>query len=81
MHNYKLCKTDGILLHWGTLQTRQALYKFNVEGLNCLLNNNISFWTDIKYKYGFRLFVLRIKEIPIKVKTVILRMKKKIIKG
>lgn len=88
VYKKKLCystpwhsKTDGILLHWGTIQTRQALYKYNIEGLNCLLDNKLSFWNDIKYKYGFRLFVLRIKEIPLKAKTIICRIKKKIKKG
>lgn len=88
VYKKKLCystpwhsKTDGILLHWGTIQTRQALYKYNIEGLNCLLDNKLSFWNDIKYKYGFRLFVLRIKEIPLKINTIICLIKKKIIKG
>ena len=53
---------DGILLHWGTAQTKQPLYLFNVEGLKCLNYESKSFWNTIWYKYGLRKIMLIIKD-------------------
>lgn len=68
---------NGILLHWGTVQTRRALYIFNVECLNYVLSEKKSFVNDIKYKLKFRLLVLKIKDIPPRIKMIIKRIKNK----
>ena len=45
----------GLLLHWGTHQTKQPLYLFNIDCLNYLLENKRSFLGTLMYKYELKL--------------------------
>lgn len=69
---------NGILLHWGTIQTRQPLYIYNVECLKYLISHKKTLLGYIKYSLKFRLFQLRINAIPGEIKTLYKRIKSRI---
>lgn len=57
-------KTEkGILLHWGTLQTHNPLYKYNVECLKYRIDKSgqSSIINKLKYEYRLRFFDLYVK--------------------
>ena len=68
---------NGILLHWGTAQTRQPLYKFNVECLEYLVSEKKTFLNEVKYQLKFRLLALRIKNLPSEITLLMKRIKNK----
>lgn len=51
---------NGILLHWGTAQTKKPLYQFNVEGLDCIMESRDSLFKKIKYGHKLRLLSLKL---------------------
>jgi hypothetical protein len=59
-------KTDkGILMHFGTANTYEALYRFNVEQLEVLLQHpegaKMPFFKKLGYKYNWRYGILKIE--------------------
>lgn len=55
--------SDGILLHWGTNQTYQPLYRFNEECLHYLMtyvDAKPSFINDLMYRCGMRFWIIAI---------------------
>lgn len=54
---------QGILLHWGTSQTFQPLYRFNAECLQYMYRNrncDTYMWDKIKYRLKLRLYILTV---------------------
>lgn len=60
--------TNGILLHWGTVQTYKPLYRFEVECLRCKLKHSdqsLRFSEKLLYQHRIRYYLLCISYIPI----------------
>lgn len=67
--------SQGILVHWGTSQTREPLYRFNIGCLNCIINHKeSSFANQLLYKHEVKLLLLNILETPKRVKQWIRRV-------
>lgn len=65
MTKWGTASSQGILVHWGTAQTHDPLYRFNVGCLNCMVNHKeSSFLNQLLYKYEVKLFILNALATP-----------------
>ncbi|MCR5652726.1 MAG: hypothetical protein K6F88_02900 [Ruminococcus sp.] len=65
---------NGLLLHWGTIQTKKPLYKYNVECLKYMISNKKSVKGFLFYDLKLKLILLRISYLPTCLKMSFLRI-------
>lgn len=72
----------GILLHWGTIQTYQPLYRYNVECLKHRIaeSDKKSIMNTLKYEYKLRYFDLYFKYFVKKLVTYPYKFLKRVVK-